>query len=73
MFSLPTYFPEPKLLEESEDELNIMKYQSIHTSIWSQYKRRGLGVLGHTTYFHFTQFTVYNGVTHDPENPSVVE
>jgi len=24
-------------------------------------------------YFHSTHFTVYNGVAHDPQNPSVVE
>jgi len=36
-------------------------------------KSKGQGVLGHTTYFDSTQFTVYNGVTHVPQNSSVVE
>jgi len=36
-------------------------------------KSRGRGSLGHITYFDSTQFTVYNGVTHDPQNISIVE
>ena len=34
-------------------------------------------MLGHVWVYHLhfdsTQFIVYNGVTHDPQNPSVVE
>ena len=36
-------------------------------------KSRGWGLLGLITYFDSTQFTVYDGVTHNPKNPSVVE
>ena len=30
------------------------------------------GTLECITYFDSTQFAVYNGVTHDPQNPSVI-
>ena len=36
-------------------------------------KSKGRGALGRITYFNCTYFTVYNGVTHDPQNSSVVE
>jgi len=36
-------------------------------------KSKGRGMLGCITYFNSTQFTVYNGVTDDPQNTSVVE
>ena len=33
-------------------------------------KSRGQGTSGCITYFDSTQFAVYNGMTHNPQNPS---
>ena len=54
-----------------ENIVQVLKYSRERMVLST--KSKGRGALGRITYFNFTYFTVYNGVTHDPQIPSVVE
>ena len=54
-----------------ENIVQVLKYSRERMVLST--KSKGRGALGHITYFDSTQFTVYNGVTHDPQNSSFVE
>jgi len=51
--------------------VQILKY-SCQRMATLQNVEDGVGVLGCVTYFNFTQFAVYSGVTHDHQTPFTV-